>query len=159
MSIFIFFLSKLGKSLILHIVNVCLDLSTCLWINLLTITCCITNFPSKIFSQVSEVHHLEFPLLKVWFKISLFWNSHCGSVVRNPTSIHENEGSIPGLPQWVKRSGVLVSCGVGCRCGSDSTCAVAVGTSVCHRCSPKKTKTLSTQSIIWLTSSMGWKIK
>ena len=24
-------------------------------------------------------------------------SSHCGSVVRNPTSIHEDEGSIPGL--------------------------------------------------------------
>ena len=29
-------------------------------------------------------------------------NSHCGSVVRNLTSIHEDVGSIPGLVQWVK---------------------------------------------------------
>ena len=28
--------------------------------------------------------------------------SHCGSVVMNPTSIHEDMGSIPGLSQWVK---------------------------------------------------------
>ena len=28
-------------------------------------------------------------------------SSHCGSVVTNPTSIHEDEGSIPGLAQWV----------------------------------------------------------
>ena len=29
-------------------------------------------------------------------------SSHCGSVVMNPTSIHEDVGSIPGLAQWVK---------------------------------------------------------
>ena len=33
----------------------------------------------------------------------------------NPTRKHEVEGSIPGLTQWVKRSGIATSCGVGCR--------------------------------------------
>ena len=31
----------------------------------------------------------------------------------NPTRNHEVEGSVPGLAQWVKESGVAMSCGVG----------------------------------------------
>ena len=37
----------------------------------------------------------------------------------NPTRNHEVAGSIPGLTQWVKGSGIAVSCGVGCRCNLD----------------------------------------
>ena len=32
---------------------------------------------------------------------------------------HEDVGSICGLIQWVKGSGIATSCGVGHRCGSD----------------------------------------
>ena len=35
-------------------------------------------------------------------KIELEGSSHCGAVEKNPTSIHENVGLIPGPMQWVK---------------------------------------------------------
>ena len=37
----------------------------------------------------------------------------------DPTRNHGVVGSVPGLAQWVKGSGVAMSCGVGCRRGSD----------------------------------------
>ena len=37
----------------------------------------------------------------------------------NPTRNHEVVGSIPGLAQWIKQSGVAVTCGVGRGRGSD----------------------------------------
>ena len=46
------------------------------------------------------------------------WNSCCGSAVMDPTSIHEDWDSIPGLAQCVKDL-VLLCGGVGCRCSSD----------------------------------------
>ena len=45
--------------------------------------------------------------------------SHCGSGETNLTSILEDAGSIPGLAQCAKGSGIAVSCGVGHRHGSD----------------------------------------
>ena len=40
-------------------------------------------------------------------------SSHCGSVVMNPISIHEDEGFIHGFAQWIKESHDFMSCGVG----------------------------------------------
>ena len=64
---------------------------------------------------------------------------------KNPTSIHEDEGSIPVLAQWVKGFIVTVSCSVGFRYGSDlallwlwynqqlsSNLTPSLGTSMCH---------------------------
>ena len=46
--------------------------------------------------------------------------SRHGTAQTNPTRNHEVGGSIPRLAQWVKDP-VAVSCGVGCRHGSDPT--------------------------------------
>ena len=52
-----------------------------------------------------EMYNQEGSHLGVYHTREKQWipgSSHCGSVVKNPTSIHEDAGSILGLAQWVK---------------------------------------------------------
>ena len=52
-------------------------------------------------------------------KMTLLGSSHCGPMVKNQTSIHEDAGSIPGLAQWVKDLALPPGCSVGHTCSSD----------------------------------------
>ena len=58
----------------------------------------------------------------IWTKLQIktICRSSChGALETNPTRNDEVVGLIPGLAQWVKGSSFALSCGVGCRCGSD----------------------------------------
>ena len=81
------------------------------------------------------------------------WSLCCGSVVTNPTSIHKDTNStlalLGGLMIWCCRElwyksqtwlrfHVAMAVVQACSCSADS--APSLGTSICHRCGPKKKK-------------------
>ena len=95
-------------------------------------------------------------------------SSHCDSVVMNPTSIHE-DGFNPWSHSLGYGSGVVVSCGIGCRCGSDlallclwcsSDSTPSLGTSICCKYSKEKTLEIESRgakSKLWRISTLrGW---
>ena len=45
--------------------------------------------------------------MELEIKTQHHWSSRCSLVVMNPTSIHEDAGSIPCLIQWVKGLALL----------------------------------------------------
>ena len=69
----------------------------------------IQNFLSE--RQQKQAKKKE-PAKTLSININDRWSSYHGSVVMNPTSIHEDEDLIPGLDQWLKISGIAMSCDV-----------------------------------------------
>ena len=65
----------------------------------------IDYFKKELSTYISLSAHLPIYQLSIYLltdvDIKMYWSSHCGLVVMNPTSIHKDVGPIPGLPQWV----------------------------------------------------------
>ena len=64
-----------------------------------------------------------------------------GAAEMNPTSTHEDKGSIPGLLQWVGGGSNPMSLWLWCRPGSYSSISTpSLGSSICHGCGPRRAK-------------------
>ena len=73
----------------------------------------------QLFIQLgkSSQFHQFYSVLKL-AEVSFYQSSCVAQWVKNLTSIHEIVGSMPDLTQWVKRSSVAASFGIGHRCVS-----------------------------------------
>ena len=64
------------------------------------------SFTLEVFSDLQSITPMQqvHPALRdrIKTKYMQIRSPHGGTVVMNPTSIHEDTGSIPGLAQWVK---------------------------------------------------------
>ena len=102
-------------------------------------------------TYLSNERELKFATLNANQELSAWGVPVVAQQVKNPPSIHEDVGSIPGLARWVKEPSLLQAaasfthaggiqpccgCGIDCSCSSDST--PNLETSICHRCRLKK---------------------
>ena len=82
------------------------------------------HWRNQYFSFILSIFHIKsYPWIKLKENgrhiITNYRSSCCGSVVTNPTGTPKDTSLVPSFAQWVKGSGVAMSCGVGCRCGLD----------------------------------------
>ena len=75
----------------------------------------IGNLPEKKFRVI--IVKMTWELRKSEYKEQEIGNSLHSSVVMNPTRIHDDAGSIPGLTQWVKDPVAWILCCYGCGIG------------------------------------------
>ena len=65
------------------------------------------NIHCTLFTIAKTWMQPKCPMTEEWMKKMFYSSSYCGSVVTNPTNIHEDAGLIPDPAQWVKDQALL----------------------------------------------------